>query len=263
MERRLQRRRRVCRDDERGAVGHGDFHARPVFHALTVSKLGTGSGTVTSNPGGIDCGATCTASYLADTVVNLSAAAAAGSSFTGWSGACSGAGACAVTMSAAQSVTATFTLDPVFHALTVSKMGTGSGTVTSDPAGINCGATCAASYLADTVVTLTASRGRRVELYGVERRLQRHGRVRRHDERGAVGHGDLHARPRLPRLDGEQDGHGQRHGHEQSSGINCGPTCTASYLADTVVNAHAAARPGRPSRGGAAPAAARARASSR
>jgi hypothetical protein len=43
------------------------------------------------------------------------------------------------------------------YALTVLTSGTGSGTVTSSPAGVNCGATCSASYASGTAVTLTAT----------------------------------------------------------------------------------------------------------
>ena len=80
------------------------------LYPLTVAKLGTGTGAVTSSPAGISCGATCSASYPSGTSVTLSAAAAAGSGFTGWSGACSGGGSCVVSMSVAQSVTVTFAL---------------------------------------------------------------------------------------------------------------------------------------------------------
>src|SRR6266496_1102705 len=129
-------------------------HASP---ALTVNKGGTGGGTVTSNPAGISCGATCSASYNSGTVVTLTAAAAGGSAFTGWSGGgCSGTGSCAVTMNAATTVTATFDLPQTFT-LTVNKSGSGSGTVASNPAGISCGATCSAPYNSGTVVTLTAA----------------------------------------------------------------------------------------------------------
>src|SRR5947207_9380251 len=77
--------------------------------ALTVSKAGTGSGTVTSAPAGISCGVTCTGSYASATAVTLTATPAAGSTFSGWSGACTGpAAACSVTMSVATTVTATF-----------------------------------------------------------------------------------------------------------------------------------------------------------
>jgi hypothetical protein len=75
---------------------------------LTVSKNGTGSGTVTSNPAGINCGSTCSANFAQGSTVTLSATPASGSSFAGWSGACSGTGSCTVTMDAAKSVTATF-----------------------------------------------------------------------------------------------------------------------------------------------------------
>jgi hypothetical protein len=76
---------------------------------LTVNKSGSGSGTVTSNPTGINCGSTCSYSFTPNTVVTLTAAATYPSTFDGWSGAgCSGTDPCQVTMSAAQSVTAAF-----------------------------------------------------------------------------------------------------------------------------------------------------------
>ncbi|MFY0575346.1 cellulase family glycosylhydrolase [Cystobacter fuscus] len=75
---------------------------------LTVTKAGTGSGTVTSSPAGIDCGSTCSANYSSGTSVTLTATAASGATFAGWSGACSGTGACTVSMTAARSVSATF-----------------------------------------------------------------------------------------------------------------------------------------------------------
>ncbi|HTN72491.1 MAG TPA: fibronectin type III domain-containing protein, partial [Methylomirabilota bacterium] len=120
---------------------------------LTVAK--NGSGTVTSSPAGINCGTVCSQSYNSGTSVTLTATAAAGSTFTGWSGACSGTGSCAVTMDAAKSVTATFASQT--FALTTSRSGNGSGTVTSSPAGINCGTVCSQSYNSGTSVTLTAT----------------------------------------------------------------------------------------------------------
>ncbi len=76
---------------------------------LTVTKGGDGTGTVTSDPVGIDCGSTCTDSFDADSSVTLTAAPADGSSFTGWTGACTGAeSTCTVTMSEDKAVTATF-----------------------------------------------------------------------------------------------------------------------------------------------------------
>jgi len=78
----------------------------PVTYALTVSKTGTGSGTVSG--GAISCGATCSATLDSGTSVVLTATAASGSTFTGWSGSCTGTGSCTVTMSTNKSVTANF-----------------------------------------------------------------------------------------------------------------------------------------------------------
>ena len=121
---------------------------------LNVNKTGTGIGTVTSSPAGIDCGVTCSASFNYNTDVTLTATASTGSAFTGWSGACTGTGTCTVIIDAAKSVIANFTMNT--FALNVSKSGTGSGTATSNPAGINCGSTCFYSFDYNTVVTLTA-----------------------------------------------------------------------------------------------------------
>jgi len=123
---------------------------------LSVAVAGAGSGTVTSSPAGINCGADCMEDYASGTPVTLTATADAGSVFAGWSGACSGTSTCSVTMSQARSVTATFNANQVFT-LSVAAAGTGSGTVTSSPAGINCGADCTEDYANGTPVTLTAT----------------------------------------------------------------------------------------------------------
>jgi hypothetical protein len=117
---------------------------------LTVNV--TGSGTVTSNPPGINCTSTCNAGFSNGTNVTLTATATSGWVFSGWSGACGGAGGCTVTMSTAQSVTATFT-----QLSTLAVNITGSGTVTSSPAGISCSSNCSASFASGTQVTLTAT----------------------------------------------------------------------------------------------------------
>ena len=80
----------------------------PTTFTLSVSKAGAGSGTVTSSPAGISCGTACSHAFVSGTDVTLTAAAAQGSAFSGWSGACSGM-SCTVHMSQARSVTATFT----------------------------------------------------------------------------------------------------------------------------------------------------------
>jgi len=123
--------------------------------ALSVTKVGTGTGSVTSSPAGIDCGATCSASFVQHATVTLTAAPDTNSTFDGWSGGgCSGTGTCTGTLDAATTVTATFDLKP---SLSVSKTGTGTGAVTSSPAGIDCGATCSAQFDPGTSVALTAT----------------------------------------------------------------------------------------------------------
>lgn len=134
------------------------FNTTPSSAVLTVQKNGTGSGTVTSSPAGIDCGASCSASYAVGTSITLTAQAAGGSTFAGWSGGgCSGTGNCTLTLNAATTVTATFNTTPSNYTLTVTTSGTGSGSVDSSPSGIACGATCSASFAAATQVTLTAT----------------------------------------------------------------------------------------------------------
>jgi hypothetical protein len=77
-------------------------------HTLSVSKTGTGSGTVTSSPVGISCGASCSAVFMTGSSVTLTAAPASGSTFVGWGGICAGTGSCSVTLDIDRSVTATF-----------------------------------------------------------------------------------------------------------------------------------------------------------
>jgi trimeric autotransporter adhesin len=91
---------------------------------------------------------------MSGTVVNLTASASVGYAFTGWSGPCTGTGACAVTMNSNQSVTATFTSE---LAQTIAVTISGSGTVTSSPSGISCPGTCSASFAYGTAVTLNES----------------------------------------------------------------------------------------------------------
>jgi hypothetical protein len=98
--------------------------------ALTVAKSGTGTGTVTSGPAGINCGSTCSATFASGTAVTLAATADAGSTFAGWSGACTGTGICTVTMDAAKSVTATFNTAP-FAVLAAVNVTPTSATITS------------------------------------------------------------------------------------------------------------------------------------
>jgi len=139
----------VCACDDGGVAPSGN--------ELTLTVLGTGSGTVHSTPGGIECVDVCTAEYAEGAGVVLTALADAGSVFDGWSGGgCGGGGPCVVTMTEDAAVQATFTATPP---LDVVHAGGGSGAVTSVPAGIDCGSDCSEAFRYGTEVTLTAVPG--------------------------------------------------------------------------------------------------------
>jgi len=126
--------------------------------ALAVSTVGTGTGTVTSSPTGINCGMTktaCQASFDDGTVVTLTATASGDSTFARWGGSCTGtANPITLTMTLFTSCSAIF--DLVEFTLTVTMSGTGTGTVTSNPVGIICGTDCKESYPSGTAVGLAA-----------------------------------------------------------------------------------------------------------
>lgn len=135
--------------------------------SITVNLVG--GGKVSSSDKVISCGNKCSGTYALGTVVNLTAQANSGFSFGGWTGACAGAATtCAVTVSDALTATATF--NPVTNAggggggaggttasvVTVKTAG-GKGSITSNPAGINCGKVCSTPLAAGSSLTLSAT----------------------------------------------------------------------------------------------------------
>ena len=123
---------------------------------LTVSKTGTGTGSVSSSPVGITCGATCSNSFDYGTSVTLTRHTRDGLRLHRLvRGRLLGDRHLRGVGDAAPSVSAQFTLQT--FSLDVSKTGTGTGSVSSSPVGITCGATCASSFDYGTVVTLTAT----------------------------------------------------------------------------------------------------------
>lgn len=214
------------------------FAAAPATSVLTVVKMGGGSGTVTSNPGGINCGNTCSASFSNGSSVMLTATATGGASFAGWGGACSGTGACTVTMNGNQTVTATFNAPIVMNTLSLNFAGTGGGRVTSQPAGIDCTADCSAGFPAGTGVTLTASPSGGSTFAGWS-------------GSGCSGTGSctvtmnanqsvtatFTAPPATNTLTVNRTGTGAASGTvtSQPAGINCGATCSANFTAGSQV----------------------------
>lgn len=174
-------------------------------YTLTISPRPSG-GSVTSNPTGISCGYTCSKGFAEGTIVTLTATPSSGKVLTAWGGACSGnQPTCAVTMSAAKTVSATFGARPTTtvptttvptttvltttttvppttttsvqttttttttaastYTLTVVKTGTGPGWI--EGPGIRCTATCTATFAPGTDVKLFA----RYEPYGIYKYL--------------------------------------------------------------------------------------------
>jgi len=129
-------------------------------YPLAVKTAGTGTGTVTSSPVGISCPGSCQANFSYGTSVTLGAASGLHTLPVKWLGCDSEPeGECQVTMSGAREVTAVFNLEPQYvpYTITLRPLGTGKGTVTSAPSGIECGETCSAGYIRGTSLTLFAT----------------------------------------------------------------------------------------------------------
>jgi Leucine-rich repeat (LRR) protein len=121
------------------------------YYTLMVSI--SGGGIVNSVPDGIQCASDCSENYLADTQVTLNATPMEGFTFSHWIGHCDGTTATAtVTLSESKQCVAHFTAP---YALSITRLGPGS--VSSLPAGIDCGEDCHEVYASSTTVTLTAT----------------------------------------------------------------------------------------------------------
>jgi hypothetical protein len=115
---------------------------------VTLRSVGGGGGKVTSTPVGIDCGATCQASFSSGATVSLVATPKGNHVFAGWSGDCSGA-TCSLSMAAAHDVTATF--GPATNLFFVTANQFSTATVTSLAAGdLTCNTAAAAAKLPGT-----------------------------------------------------------------------------------------------------------------
>jgi len=101
---------KICAGTGKCVAITGGLLKKPVTYLLTVTKSGTGSGTITSDPRGINCGTACTKNYNSGTQVKLTAAQDSSSEFKGWSGACSGTGSCTVIIDNIKNVNAQFEL---------------------------------------------------------------------------------------------------------------------------------------------------------
>lgn len=144
------------------------------FGTVTITQGGTGQGTVTSSPEGIDCtlgvgdpSGACEATFAAGTRVKLKAVAADSSRFVGWAPVTS----CPKPKSFRVEAGALVECRPVFEfrespTFLLQVPVEGAGTVTSEPAGINCtrladgtftDTACAENFVNGITVTLTAT----------------------------------------------------------------------------------------------------------
>ncbi|MBC7363483.1 MAG: SBBP repeat-containing protein [Candidatus Aminicenantes bacterium] len=132
--------------------------AAPESYQLAVNLSGDGAGEVKSYEGGINCPGDCSEVYDAGLNIVLEAKPAADSVFGGWKGdVVSTEPKIVVYMDSDKSITARFVPADDFYTLTVIKTGTGTGRVTSEDGGIDCGTDCSEVYPAGTVVKLTAT----------------------------------------------------------------------------------------------------------
>lgn len=126
----------------------------PATYTVTAAVGGNGTGTVTSSPAGISCPGTCDLQVAHGTMMSLTAQAASGATFVGWSGGgCSGLAPCSFTVTADATINVSFALD---NSLIVTRTGNGNGRVTSTPSGIDCPGDCSQTFSNGQDVLLTA-----------------------------------------------------------------------------------------------------------
>lgn len=144
--------------------GCGGDYPPPQDPQLTVVKSGTGTGVVASSPTGINCGSDCNERYTSGTSIVLTPSPAVGSTFSGWANCPTVDGnLCRLTITSDINIGAQFNSDgdgggdDTLYNLGVTVIG--SGTVTSNPPGINCGNDCGENYTDGTTVNLIATPG--------------------------------------------------------------------------------------------------------
>src|ERR1700682_2882900 len=125
-----------------------------------VTVLVDGHGKILSSPAGIDCGASCSASYDDGTTVALTATPEAGYAFSAWTGGCSGKADCRFQVSGNNTVVgAKFEAlpPPPPRTARVTVQVNGAGSVRSTPAGLDCGPLCNATFNVGDTVSLVAA----------------------------------------------------------------------------------------------------------
>ncbi len=138
---------------ESTTLGSDDIWGRMFGDVHTVNVSVSQGGAVLISPPGTYCSSNCSAEFLMNSAVKLTATVQAGWEFIGWGGACSGTALdCQLTVDSNKNVSATF----AERKWTLQVTKTGQGTVNSSPPGISCGSDCSEEYVVGTTVTLSA-----------------------------------------------------------------------------------------------------------
>ena len=204
------------------------FSLNEAKYRLNTSK--TGNGTVSVNPAGTSCGSNCS-EYTTGTNVTVTATADSDYTFTEWSGACQGTGACTIAMTANRSVSATFTEDKKYYTLAASKEG--NGTINGSPAGISCGAICSHSYESGTSVNLTATADAGYTFSGWSGACTGTGPCSVSMNSNKAIRAIFTQNAPYYTLTTNNSGNGTI--TSEPSGINCGSACTSEYASGTTV----------------------------
>jgi hypothetical protein len=149
----------------------------PGSSSIRIHFAGAGRGAIRSTSPAFDCSAECTQKVTVGTRLRLVAIPAAGSAFGAWTGACSGSGACEFTAQGNPDVSVRFDIagqppspqgqvPPPQGQLIVEVQVNGQGTVTSAPAGIDCGQTCHATFTSAVELTAKPQAGSRFDGWG-------------------------------------------------------------------------------------------------
>jgi hypothetical protein len=214
---------------------------------VRVIRGGNGTGSIVSEPPGIACPPTCTASFPAGSQVTLVASPDPASPFLSWKFGCT------VSNSDPRRCTLTATNRPNWVGVALGEddvIGVpttlsvlfdvareGKGAIKSKE--LNCGATCEHRY----VFAGGAARhsGRRVALHAMERSLQYGGDVLAVHRAGHVGQSEVHGEPRAAASEREGDGEEVR--SQADSAALRSPRCPGSTAAPPRRRYEASGRP--------------------
>jgi Divergent InlB B-repeat domain len=227
------KRHTVCHvrlDHTRGVTAH--FVPAPHTKRLHVQKVGDGRVIGSSR---IDCGTACTTHVKKGSSIRLVAKPGPGSFFDGWSRPCPSSGPCVLKVNDDVNVTARFKATSTSETRQLTVKPTGSGTVSSSPAGISCGTQCANSFPKDKQVVLkaVAADGSRFTGWGAPCTGTGPCTITLHGNVAVTANFETTSTPD-PTLTVNPVGEGSGTVQSRSRGIFCGTQCSATFKKGTV-----------------------------